>query len=143
MWTRKYSKIYQGIKKEDVWQIWTNINHWTDWHDDLESCKMEGKFIVGNHFVLKPKGAPMTFKIVLTEIVEGQKFTDCTHFFGARMYDTHEFEETPEGLRLSNTLQVTGPLAWLWIQLVAKNVANSISQENEALIKLLRLRHGQ
>jgi len=38
--------------------------------------------------MLKPKGAPAV-KIKLTEINEMQNFTDCTKFFGAKMYDTH------------------------------------------------------
>lgn len=137
MWIRSCSKVYQGIKREGVWRIWTDINHWTDWHDDLDYCKLEGPFAVGNSFILKPKGAPAV-KITLTEIVEGQKFTDCTKFFGAKMYDTHELEETSEGLRLTNTLRVTGPLKWLWIKLVAKHVADSVPDENEALVNLLR-----
>ena len=54
-------------------------------------------FIVGNHFTLKPKGVPAV-KITLVEIDEGKKFTDCTRFFGAKMYDTHAMEETADGL---------------------------------------------
>lgn len=137
MWIRSYAKVYQGIKKEDVWRIWTDVNHWTDWHDDLDYCKMDAPFAVRNFFMLKPKGAPAV-KITLTEIIEGKKFTDCTRFFGAKMYDTHELEETPDGLRLTNTLWVTGPLKWLWIKLVAKNVADSVPSENQALVDLLR-----
>jgi hypothetical protein len=101
---------------------------------------MEGSFAVGNHFMLKPKGAPAV-KIILTEIVEGQKFTDCTKFFGAKMYDTHEIEETKEGLRLTNRLVVTGPLKFLWIKLVAQNVAATVPQEMESLVALARS-HG-
>jgi hypothetical protein len=100
----------------------------------LDSCKLEGAFAVGNYFMLKPKGGK-AFKIELTEIVKEQKFTDCTTFFGAKMYDTHELEETKEGLRLTNTLKVMGPLRWLWIKLVAQTVADSIPQEMEALIE--------
>ncbi len=137
MWIRSCAKVYKGITKEDVWRVWTDVNHWTDWHDDLDYCKMERVFQVGNFFKLKPKGGP-EFKITLTEVIEGKKFTDCTRFFGAKMYDTHELEETPDGLRLSNTLWVTGPLKWLWIKLVAKNVADSVPSENQALVDLLR-----
>jgi hypothetical protein len=141
MWSRSFSKVYSGIKREDIWQLWTDINNWPKWHTDLESCKMEGGFTVGNHFLLKPKGT-RAVKIVLTEIEEGKKFTDCTAFFGARMYDTHALEETSEGLRLTNTLVVTGPLKGLWIRLVAQNVANTVPNEMEALVNLARDRHA-
>lgn len=137
MWTRSFSKVYSGVKREDVWRLWTDINNWPTWHGDLDYCKMVGPFEVGNHFLLKPKGVNAV-KIVLTHIEEGKKFTDCTTFIGAKMYDTHAMEETPEGLRLSNTLVVTGPLKWLWIKLVAQNVADTVPGETDALINLAR-----
>jgi hypothetical protein len=136
MWTRTYSKTYEGLDKEKLWAIWTDVNNWPSWHGDLDYCKLEGSFAIGNSFTLKPKGAPAV-KIILTEIIEGQEFTDCTQFFGAKMYDTHKMEETEEGLRLSNKLVVTGPLKWLWIKLVAKNVADSVPDEMEALVSQL------
>ena len=58
------------------------------------------------------------------------------------MYDTHALEETKEGLRLTNTLVVTGPLKLLWIKLVAQNVADTVPQEMDALVNLARAKHG-
>jgi hypothetical protein len=54
------------------------------------------------------------------------------------MYDTHAMEETKDGLKITNTLVVTGPLKWLWIKLVAQNVADTIPEETEALITRAR-----
>jgi hypothetical protein len=141
MWTKTHSKIYQDINKEDIWRIWTDVNNWPTWHGDLEYCKMDGAFTIGNHFMLKPKGVPAV-KITLVEIDEGKKFTDYTQFFGAKMYDTHAIEETPTGLRLTNTLVVTGFLRFLWIKLVAQNVADTVPQEMDALVKLARGKNG-
>jgi hypothetical protein len=141
MWTRTYSKTFQGVRKEDIWPIYCDINNWPTWHGDLDYCKMEGAFEVGNHFTLKPKGVSPV-KIMLTQINEGNSFTDCTSFFGAKMYDTHALEDTPEGLKITNTLVVTGILKWLWIKLVAQKVADSVPEETEALIKLARERHA-
>lgn len=137
MWIRSHTQVVEGVKKDDIWRIWIDVNNWPKWHGDLEYCKMDGPFAVGNHFMLKPKGAPAV-KIELMEIEEGRKFTDCTTFFGAKMYDTHEIEETKEGLRLTNTLVVTGPLKFLWIKLVAQNVAAFVPQEMEVLVALAR-----
>lgn len=137
MWTRTYSKTFKDLKREDIWRIWTDINNWPTWHEDLDYCKLEDRFEVGNHFMLKSKGVKPV-KILLTEINEGYSFTDCTSFFGAKMYDTHGMEETTEGLKLTNTLIVMGPLKCLWIKLVAQNVADTVSEETEALVKLAR-----
>lgn len=137
-WTKIFSKTYSGIRKEAVWRIWSDVNHWPQWHGDLESCTMEGAFQVGNHFILKPKGMKAV-KIMLVQMEEGRSFTDCTTFLGATIHDTHAMEETPEGLRITNTMVVTGPLKWLWIKLVAHHIADTIEEETEELVKLARL----
>jgi hypothetical protein len=140
MWTKTYSKTFPGLKREDIWRIWTDINNWPKWHGDLDYCKLEGEFKVGNHFFLKPKGIKQV-KIMLTEIHEGYSFTDCTSFFGAKMYDTHSMIDTPDGLKLTNKMVVIGPLKWLWIKLVAQNVADTIAEETENLVALARSLH--
>lgn len=139
MWTRTYNKVFANVSSEAIWQLWTDVNNWPNWHGDLEYCKLEGSFVVGNNFMLKPKGV-RAVKITLVEIDKGRKFTDCTSFPGAKMYDTHALEKTPQGIKLTNTLVVTGPLRWVWIKLVAKNVAATIPEEMEALVKLARER---
>ncbi len=137
MWTKTYSKTYESIKPETIWKIWTDVNNWPKWHGDLDYCKLEGEFKVGNFFMLKPKGVSPV-KILLTEIIEGHYFTDCTKFWGAKMYDTHSMEQTPEGLKLTNKMVVTGPLKWVWIKLVAQHVADSVPEETDALVNLAR-----
>ncbi len=137
MWTRTFTKVYPGLRKEAVWALWTDVNNWPLWHGDLESCVMNGDFEVGNHFYLKPKGMKAV-KIVLTDLKEGMEFTDCTRFWGAKMYDTHRLEEVEGGLRLTNILRVEGPLKRLWIKLVAQHVADTVEEETEALVRLAR-----
>lgn len=137
MWTKIHSQIVQGVTKEAIWQLWTDVNHWPSWHGDLDYCKMNGAFEVGNHFKLKPKGA-FPVKVTITHIDEGLKFTDCTCFPGAKMYDTHAIEETDNGLLLTNTLVVNGPLKWLWIKLVAAHIAETVPDEMNALVGLAR-----
>ena len=141
MWIKKYSNLYNNITTESIWNAWIDVNHWSTWHSDLEYCKMNNPFVVGSHFMLKPKGAPAV-KIKLIEINEGLSFTDCTSFIGAKMYDRHELEETPEGLRITNTIWVTGILSWLWIKLVANKVAESHPDEINALVNLVSKQHG-
>jgi hypothetical protein len=141
MWIRTYSQTYKDIKKEDIWRIWADVNNWPQWHSNLDYCKMDGAFSVGNHFKLKPKGAPAV-NIKLIEIDEGNKFTDCTKFFGAKMVDTHAMEETADGLCLTNTLIVTGPLKCLWIKLVAQNIADTVPRKMDSLVEFARGEHG-
>ena len=141
MWTKIHSQVVQDVTKESIWKIWTDVNQWPSWHDDLDYCRMSGDFKVGNHFKLKPKGA-FPVKIIITNIEEGRTFTDCTCFLGAKMYNTHTLKETEDGMRLTNTLVVTGLLKWLWIKLVASNIADTVPNEMNALIALARKSNG-
>ena len=140
MWKKVYSKTFQGVEREKIWDMWTDVNNWPSWHGDLDYCTLEGDFEVGNHFMLKPQGVSPV-KIIITEIKPGYSFTDCTRFFGAKMYDTHAMEETADGLILTNTLVVTGPLRWLWIKLVAQHIADTVPEEMEALVKCAGGKH--
>lgn len=133
MWVKSYNKIYHGVKKDDVWRIWSDINNWPKWDKELEYCKMESMFIEGSQFILKPKGGPKV-KITLSEVKPNEKFTDYCKFLGATMYDAHELEETSDGLRITSTITVTGPLSFIWVNLVAKNVANSVPKNMDALV---------
>ncbi|TAK73197.1 MAG: polyketide cyclase [Gammaproteobacteria bacterium] len=137
MWTKTHSKVYQGIKKEDIWRIWADVNNWPKWDKELESCEMKGSFEERNQFILKPKGGPKV-KITLSEVKPNEKFTDYCKFIGATMYDMHELEETSDGLRITNTIMVSGPLGFIWVYLVAKGVANSVPKQMDALVELAR-----
>ena len=141
MWIRTHTKLYTGIDREKIWNVWADIDNWPKWHSDLEYCKLEGAFKAGSHFILKPKGM-RAVKIRLTDVVEGVRFTDCTQFIGAKMCDTHAMEETVDGLLLSNTIVVTGPLQWIWIKLVAQHVADTVVDEMDALVELARGIHA-
>lgn len=141
MWERIYSKTFKDVNRDQIWCVLKDVNSWHEWHGDLEYCTLKGEFAVGNYFTLKPKGAPAV-KVFLTEINEGRGFTDCTNFFGAKMYNTHVLEDTEAGLKLTDTVVVTGPLRWLWIKLVAQNVADTASGQMEALVKRARGSNG-
>jgi len=137
MWEKTYSKKYENVSKDAIWKIWTDVNNWSSWHHDIDYCKMDGPFVVGNHFMLKPKKVSPV-KITLTDVQKGKGFTDCTTFFGAKMFDTHSMQETKNGLIITNKVVVTGPLRWLWVKLVAQNVASTVPKHMDDLMNLVR-----
>lgn len=138
MWKKTFTKCYEGINKEDIWSLWADVNNWPKWHHDLEYCTLEGAFEVGNFFMLKPKGNIPAVKIELTEINPNTSFTDCTTFGGAKMYDTHTLEETKNGLVIGNEIVVKGPLAAIWVKMVAEKVADTIPSKVDALAALAK-----
>ncbi|MBM3468403.1 MAG: hypothetical protein FJX71_03110 [Alphaproteobacteria bacterium] len=122
MWTRSHSKVFKSVEKKAIWDRWSDVNNWHEWVPNVEFCRLDKPFATGSQFILKPKGAP-AITVQLVEVERDQKFTGCTRFFGATMYDTHEMKKDPEGgVRLTVTLRVTGPLGFIWRKLVAEKI---------------------
>lgn len=141
MWQKQFSKVYPNITKEEIWQVWADVNNWPQWDSELVSCDMTADFISGTQFNLKPEGGP-TVIIVLSDVVPNEQFSNYCKFLGATMHDNHVLTEEPEGIRISHTLKMTGPLSFIWTHLVAKNVAHSIPTQTDNLVEYARAKRG-
>lgn len=134
MWMRSHSVVTGAVTKEQLWKLFKDVNAWSTWDAGVEYARMEGEFKQGNFFLLKPTNGPKV-KIQLVETVEDRGFTDMTKFPLATMYGEHKFEDTPEGLRITTTMKVKGPLGFLWRKLVAQDIVNALPAEMEHQIK--------
>ena len=134
MWTKSHSIVTKDVTKEQLWKLFANVNQWHTWDEGIEYAKMEGKFEKGNHFMLRPKGGP-NVKVELLETVENKMFLDVTKFPLAKMYDEHLFEETLQGLKITNTITVKGILGFLWVKIVAKKIAEALPADMQQQIK--------
>ncbi len=134
MWSKSHSIVTNEVTKEQLWKLFSDVNNWHAWDNGIEFARIEGKFEAGNYFTLRPKGGP-TVKIKLIKTIENQHFTDLTVFPLAKMYGEHTFEETSEGLKITTTMKVKGMLSFLWIKLVAKNIADGLPVEMPEQIK--------
>lgn len=134
MWSKTYSTVTTEVTKEQMWKLFQDVNNWHSWDDGIEFAKMEGKFEKGNTFTLRPKGGP-NVKIMLLETIENQMFLDFTKFPLAKMYGEHQLEETPNGLKITNTITVKGILGFLWRKIVAQKIVEDFPKDIQAQIK--------
>jgi hypothetical protein len=134
MWTQSHSIVTNEATKEQMWKLFADVNNWKAWDSGIDYAQMEGKFEKGNFFELKPKGGPKV-KIQLVETIENRKFVDLTTFPLAKMYGEHTFEETTSGLKITTTMKVEGLLSFLWVKLVAKNIADNLPIEMPEQVK--------
>lgn len=137
MWTKTYSKVVDGVSTDQVWKVWSDVNQWHTWQDDIEYAKLDGEFKAGNVFRFKPKGGP-NINIELTEVKPKAVFVDLTQFFLAKMYDSHELIERGNQLEIKTTLRLEGPLAFLWKKLVVDDIAKGMPEQTERLIEKAR-----
>ena len=141
MWKKTFSKIYQGVSLEQVWAAYTDIENWPKWDSSLDYCAMDGEFADGETFDLKLKDGP-NFKIYLYDIIPLRAFSDYCKFFGAKMHDVHTFTAVPGGVQVTNTTSVSGVLSFLWVRLVAKDVAAGVPAQTDSMISYIKQRNN-
>ena len=56
MWIKSYSKRVEGIDINRIWDVWTDVNKWHTWQDDIEYAKLTDEFKQGSIIHFKPKG---------------------------------------------------------------------------------------
>jgi hypothetical protein len=118
------SKLYDAI---------TDIAGWKDWDPDIEGAEHDGALAPGSRFRLKPKGGPE----VAMEIVEASaptRFVDVARLPLARMRTGHDFRETGDGTVVTVTIEVGGPLGFLWDRIVARAQAEGAAEQTRRFI---------
>lgn len=137
MWSQTYSTTVSDLSQARLWAVWSDVNQWHTWQDDIEYARLQGAFAVGQLLDFRPKGGPR-IAIELVEVEPGRRFTDLTRFPGARMYGCHEFIERPEGVEIRTTLRVEGPLGFLWRKIVAEGIVKGLPAQTASLIQRVR-----
>lgn len=137
MWTKSYSQKIENINPEKIWSVWTDVNQWSVWQDDIEFAKLEEKMALGSKISFRPKGGP-TIKLEIIDYVDNKKFTDLTRFPLAKMTDVHELIIEGNSVEIKSTVSIEGPLAFLWKKLVAENVVKDLPKQTQSLIDRIR-----
>lgn len=138
MYSRTHAVTVSDVTAQEVWAVWSDVNQWHRWQDDIEYARLDGPFATGSSFTFKPKGGP-TLTLELTEVRPGQAFTDLTRFPLARMLDSHELRECDGQLEVRTTVTVSGPLALLWRKLVVEGIVRDLPAQTARLLE--RARH--
>ena len=135
MWTKSHSIVTKEATSEQMWRLFSDINNWHVWNNEIELAKIEGKFEAGNHYVIQQKNGRIV-KVKLLEVVENEHCLELGEFPLAKMYYDHKLEETEKGLKITGTITMTGLLSFLWVQLVVKKIAASMPQHVQEQITI-------
>ena len=107
---------------EPIYRALCDVARWPAWDEELESAHIDGAAVPGARFTLRPKGGPnVAMKVVAAD--NPSRFVDLALLPLARIQTTHELEPRAGGTLVRSIIAVTGPLAFLWDQLVARKLA--------------------
>jgi len=135
MWTKSHSITTKEATKEQMWKLFTDINNWHVWNNEIEFAKLDGKFEAGNHYIIQPKNGRIV-KVELLEVVDNKHCLELGAFPLAKMYYDHILEETSSGLKITSTITMKGLLSFLWIQLVVRKIAATMPAHVHEQIKV-------
>ncbi|MCA9935450.1 MAG: SRPBCC family protein [Ardenticatenaceae bacterium] len=136
MWTAEHT-IVTDASKEAVWQLWADAENWKVWDKGVEWCRMEGEFKVGTQYMLKPVGGPKV-KAIITECQPFKRFVDVTNLPLAKMAFAHELVEEKDGLHVTHRVTITGPLSFLFAQLIGKDTARDLPETMGRLARMAK-----
>lgn len=137
MWQKTYSTTVSDITPQQIWKVWSDIKIRPLWDDDTQWAEINGLFEKGTYFYMKIKNGPK-LKMLISDCIPNQSFTDCYRFPLATLYGVHEMHPTPTGLCIKTTMQIKGPLSFIWRKLVVEKIVATLPHQTELLIQLAR-----
>lgn len=111
-----------------------DLRSWPVWDPEIERILHDGALHPGARFTLRPKGGP-NVKMTVEEALAGRRFSDLAQLPLAKMRTRHDFEPLGEGTRLRVTIEVFGPLAFLWDRLVAQKQVAGLERQVSAFVR--------
>ena len=121
--------------REQIWELWENVPDRTRWDGGLEYIRINGPFEAGTTGVVKLKdfGDPTAFQITYIEPLTANSERYFLPFF-THMDWHHIINETPDGLEITFTVEVSGPTALVLAPILSNLLQEELPQTVEKLI---------
>lgn len=115
----------------------SDIPNWNKWDDELEYTQIDGNAAKGSKFILKPKGSPKV-SMSIEDFVPPFRFVDLSHLPLGKMRTTHEFTQNGSKTEINITMEIWGPLGFLWRKVIGKKQAQGAASQTESFIRRAR-----
>ncbi len=118
VWSTTATLEVAGVSAEAVWErAYADASAWPRWNEALASARLDGPLAVGAVARVRFRTG-LRLRFALVEVDAPRVFTDESRLPGARMGHRHQLDPTADGVRLTNTIYIDGPLARLWAPLL-------------------------
>ncbi|WP_419487862.1 hypothetical protein [Chryseobacterium bernardetii] len=129
------------IDKKEVWELITDIDHWSEWDFNIERSECIAPK-VGKLSLFKVKHRNfLTAKGVIEEFIPSEHFTFRIRLAGAQLYRKYLMEDTEEGLKITIITSVSGFLAGLWSLLVMKRIVRDTAEDLTIIVEQIKNRY--
>jgi hypothetical protein len=120
-----------------VWErAYADATAWPQWNAEIKRARLDEPLSLGAEAkIVFGTGLRLRFRVV--EFEEGRLFTDESRMPGARMGHRHLLEPTADGgCRLTNTIYIMGPLAFVWRRIMGPAAARALPGAQRAVVDL-------
>lgn len=111
MWAAE-GRFTTSLPVERLWEIWTDVDGWHRWADDIVWARLREPFAAGARGRIRYRGfPPMTFRVKSVE--PGRAYLTEVPLALATLSFDHRIEDRPEdgGVELVERIGFRGPLA--------------------------------
>ena len=119
---------------QTIWELWTEVQNWTTWDNEIEWAKIDGAFIKGQTGKLKPKSGP-TSKFQITTCIPNKQFTTVSKLPLAQLIFDHQLNSDDNKTIVMHQILITGPLAWLFYKILGSTLKQGLEHALPQLIK--------
>jgi len=117
---------------------WADVDTHPEWSKGLSWTRLDEPVRLGARGRLKPAGGP-SWGFAVTELEPDWVFADTTYIPGARLTFRHAAEPVDGGSAVHVSVDLSGPLAWLWVRVLGgpPSLQADIEKDLTALVALL------
>jgi hypothetical protein len=131
------SELEAEAEPAAVWsRAYADASAWPRWNAEIKSATLEDPLALeAEARIVFRTGLRLRFRVV--EYEEGRLFTDEARLPGARMGHRHLVEPIGDGRsRLTNTIYIEGPMAWLWRRVLGPAAARALPDAQRAVVAI-------
>ena len=126
------------VPAELIWtRAYADASAWPRWNGALASASLDGPLREGAVARVRFRTG-LRLRFAITEADEPRVFTDESRMPGARLAHRHELEPDAVGTRLTNTISIEGPMAWLWSRILGPQAVKGLPEWQAAIAELVQ-----
>jgi len=117
-----------NVAPEAIWELWSNVDRWPDWNEQIERVDVEGALRLGATVKTKLRRGG-TVRNLVTELEPGTALTYEARFPGARAGLEHRLRPGKRSVEVTHRRYVAGPLAGVWASMIGrKRIRESVER---------------
>lgn len=122
------------VPQSVVWSVTIDIERWPQWTPTVKAVKRldEGPFACGSAALIQQPGLPEA-KWVVTELIQGERFTWESRILGIQMIATHKLLTKETGTQSVLRVKMSGIVGRLLWPLMRFSARRSLERENAGL----------